>query len=304
MSLSFTTRTMDPGDIQPVTEIQTRYAANHPPREPAPAQLYVSPYFNNGQSVLCAIDENGRVIAYAPYFPHNDLAWVEIETLPDLDDPTPVRDRLFAFLLERARECGQRLLNFQYFPSEVDRIDYAQSKGAQYVYSIFFMSRDLNEPIPGPADAPIPPGFSIRHWRMESEDEQRSYLDARNACFPEAPTSLSEWQYFITTPHWENGVNVAAFEGENLAASVLAYWDPSSSSGFTEDVFTLPPYRGKGLAYALLGEALRYLKNHGLSHAKLQVKAENRSALSVYLKMGYQVAAESRVYQVAVSPAN
>lgn len=311
MSQQFTTRTMSPDDIQPVTEIQTRYAASYPPREPVPAQLYLSPYFDNGQNVLCAVDESGRLIAYAPYLPHNDLAWVEIDTLPNLDDPTPVRDRLFAFLLERARQCGQCRLNFQYFPSEVERIGYALSRGAQYAYSIFFMTRDLSDPIPGFAGAdnaasesPIPPGFSIRHWRMESEAEQRSYLDARNACFPEAPTSLSEWQYFITTPHWANGVNVSAFDGENLAASVLVYWEPDSSSGSTEDVFTLPLYRGKGLAYALLGEAMRYLKDHGLSRAQLQVKAENKSALTVYLKMGYQVAAESRVYQVKVTPAD
>lgn len=297
MSITFTTRAITADDIQPVTEIQYRYAANHPPRTPAPAQIYVSPYFDNGQNVLCACDESGRLIAYAPFFPQNDLAWVEIETLPGLEDPTPVRDRLYAWLLERAQACGQRHLNFQYFPSETERIGYAQSKGARYVYSIYSMTRDLSEPIPEQA---LPAGFTFRRWRMESEAEQRAYLAARNACFPEAPTSLEEWQFFAGGPHWAEGINAAAFAGDDLAASVLVFWDPGSSSGSTEYIFTLPAYRGKKLARALLAESLRYLKEHGLLQAQLEVKAENESALGVYLGMGYQVAAESRVYQVEV----
>ena len=107
------------------------------------------------------------------------------------------------------------------------------------------MRRDLSLPIPEPI---VPVGFSIRRWRMESEAEQRQYLEGRNACFPEAPTSLDKWRYFASTPLWERGTNMAAFAADQLAASVLVFWQPGSPTGFTEYVFTLAGYRGHGLA--------------------------------------------------------
>lgn len=293
MTASFTTRALTSADLPQLAEIQRAYAAAHPPRTPVATPIYVSPYFDHGQNVLCAFDGSGCLLGAAPYLPQNDLAWVEIETLPGAD--RAVRDTLFAWLVDRARQGGQTRLNFQYFPSEEERIGYVVGKGAQNVYSIFNMQRDLAHPIPAIA---MPAGFTLRHWRMESEDEQRAYLAARNECFPEAPTNLEEWQFFASAPHWVEGINIAAFSGETLAASVLVYWDPGNPAGSTEFVFTIPAYRGKGLVRALLAEALRYLKARGLSMATLEVKAENEKALSAYFDLDYHVVAESRVYQV------
>ncbi|MEW5870048.1 MAG: GNAT family N-acetyltransferase [Chloroflexota bacterium] len=148
------------------------------------------------------------------------------------------------------------------------------------------MRRDLALAIPA---LPMPEGFSLHRWRMESEAEQRQYLKGRNACFPEAPTSLEEWQYFAHSPYWEQEINMAAFVGEHLAASVLVYWQPGSPTGSTEHVFTLPRYRGHRLSRVLLAEALGYLKSHGLQYASLEVKAENNAALGSYIGMGYKV---------------
>ncbi|MEW5869118.1 MAG: GNAT family N-acetyltransferase [Chloroflexota bacterium] len=56
--------------------------------------------------------------------------------------------------------------------------------------------------------------------------------------------------------------------------------------------------RGHGLSRVLLAEALGYLKAHGLQHAGLEVKAENRTALGVYTGLGYEVNGETDVYEV------
>ena len=86
-------------------------------------------------------------------------------------------------------------------------------------------------------------------------------------------------QYFASAPLWKQGINMAVFVGNQLAASVLVFWHPGSPTGFTEYVFTQAGYRGHGLERALLVEGLIYLKAHGLQYASLEVKAENRAAL-------------------------
>ncbi len=282
-------------DVPELDQLQQRYTALYPPRKPNPSPMYASPYFADGKNTMCAFDENGCLVAFAPYFPQNDLAWVEVEALPDLGGTAEVKEALWTWLLERARQDGMKKLCFQYFPNEAEAIDFARSKGASCNWNIYGMQRNLEQPIP---QVTVPDGFTLRRWRMESEAEQRQYLDARNTAFPESPTSIEEWQFFATAPVWEQGNNMAAFCGDDLAASVLIYFEPGSPVGSTEYVFTRPQYRGKGIARFLLAESLRYLNDRGLKFAGLEVKAENRAALRVYVDLGYEVTSESGVYEV------
>lgn len=295
--MNFITRTLSANDVEQLEGLQKLYVQAYPPRQPTPAPLYLSPYFAEGQNVLCAFDPAGALLAFAPYFPQNDLAWVEVEARPGLENAAEVKEALWQWILGRARQDGLKKLCFQYFPNEVEAIEFAGRQGGVYSYSIFAMRRDLQQAIPALAMAE---GFGLRRWRMESEAEQHQYLEGRNECFPEAPTSLEEWQFFARSTWWEQGVNMAAFDGERLAASVLVFWEPGSSSGSTEYVFTRAEYRGRGLARTLLAEAMQYLKDHGLQYAVLEVRAENRAALGAYLGLGYEVTAESQVYVVEV----
>lgn len=308
--MPFTLRSMTWDDVPQLDQLQQRYTALYPPRKPNPSPMYASPYFADGKNVLCAFDEHGCLVAFAPYFPQNDIAWVEVEALPELEYKAEVKDALWAWLLQRGREDGMKKLCFQYFPNEVEAVEFAKIKGAVCSWNIYGMTRDLSQPIP---HVDPPEGFTVRRWRMESEAEQQQYLDARNAAFPEAPTSIEEWKFFAGAPLWEQGVNMAAFCGEEqdasmldasmldagmLASSVLVFFEPGSETGSTEYVFTRPDFRGRGLARCLLAESLRYLKGQGLKTAVLEVKAENRAALGVYLGIGYEVASESGVYEV------
>lgn len=293
--MPFTFRPMTWDDVPQLDQLQQRYTALYPPRKPNPSPMYASPYFAEGKNTLCAFDEHGCLVAFAPYFPQNDIAWVEVEALPEFNCKDEVKDALYAWLLDRGCQDGMKKLCFQYFPNEVEAVEFAKRKGAVCSWNIYSMARDLRQPIPR---VDVPEGFTVRRWRMETEAEQRQYLDARNAAFPEAPTSMEEWQFFAAAPHWAQGINMAAFCAEDFAASVLIYFEPGSETGATEYVFTRAQYRGKGLARCLLAESLRYLKDHGLKTAALEVKAENRAALHVYLGMGYEVCSESGVYEV------
>lgn len=295
--MSITVRTLSEEDLPALDRLLQQYILVYPPRTAVPAQFYLSPYFDGGQKVQCAFDEQGLLVGYAPYMAQGLRAWVEVMAWPGLEGTAEVKEALWGWIMDQARQGGQEKLCFQYYPNEDAAIQFAEEHGGKYCWSIFSMRRDLSLPIPA---LPMPDGYVLRCWRMESEAEQRQYLEGRNICFPEAPTSLDEWQYFTSTPLWNQGINMAAFAGERLAASVLVYWQPESTSGVTDYVFTLAEFRGHGLARVLLAEALNYLKMHGLQYAVLEVKAENRAALGVYAGMGYEVEGETMVYEVDV----
>ena len=101
-------------------------------------------------------------------------------------------------------------------------------------------------------------------------------------------------------PLQDQGINIAAFAGEQLAARALVFWPPGRLAGLTEYVFTLAEYRGHCLARVLIAETLSYLKAHGLQYASLEVKAENRAALGVYTGLGYEIESKTKVYEVEI----
>jgi ribosomal protein S18 acetylase RimI-like enzyme len=93
------------------------------------------------------------------------------------------------------------------------------------------------------------------------------------------------------------GTTCAAFGGDRLVGNVLVYWDPHQTGerrmGYTEEIFTLAPWRGRGIARCLIVRGLEYLRAHGLHEAHLQVRATNEGALGLYTSLGYRVITET-----------
>ncbi len=322
MSNGFSICPFTPADIQAVFELELAYARAFPGAPVIPAEAYLSPGFHQGQDVFCAY-QGDCLAAYAPVYVHLILdgpadqpyvAWAEVKARPDLADPWPVKDALLEQLIERARavtrasaresnlpERPVRIM-FDYHNNEIAAIEYIQSHGFDYVQSAFEMTRDLSEPV---GRMPLPEGFSLRRWKMESEPEQRAYAAARNECFPNAPIQLETWQYFMRSAEWENGTTIACFEGQDLLGNVNVYWNEDEMReagirfGYTEDIFVRPEWRGKGIARAMISEGMRFLQEKGMAEARLTVAARNETALGLYLEMGYRVTQESRHYAIA-----
>lgn len=300
-----------------LVELQRAYAGIYPDVRVIPAELYLSPGFENGQNVFCALDENGKLVGYAPLYPvlmreQSDLPhifWTEIKVHPGDELGIAVKDQLFERLLVRTRELARDFpghpihLTFQYFPSETTSIDYVASKGCHYAESVFSMQRDLSREIPA---MPSVEGIVIRPWRMESEAEQQAYVAARNECFPEAPIELEEWQYLMKSPQWSVGTTFAAFQGDQLVGNAAVFWDEAENQnsgrkiGFTEYIFVLPAWRGKNIARRLIAAGLQHLKEHGLEEAHLDVRARNEGALRLYVGLGYETLRESRFYVLSL----
>lgn len=220
--------------------MQTAYSAMYPEAPVIPGEVYLSPAYDGGQNIFCAVDESGSLLGYAPLYPVlmcspsalPHTVWTEIKSHPACETPQEVKDRLFEQILLRTREVTREFpehsvhLTFQYFPSEIASIEYVTSRGCQYTDSVFTMQRDLAREIPCVS---VSGGIVIRPWRMESEAEQEMYVSARNECFPEAPVALGEWQYFLKSPHWSVGTSFAAFDGEELVGNVAVFWDEAEN---------------------------------------------------------------------------
>lgn len=294
-------------------ELQLAYSAMYPDAPIIPGELYLSPAFDGGRNVFCALDEYGKLIGYAPLCPvlmHDastlpHTLWAEIKTDPSCESTVAIKDQLFEQLLVHAREVTEEFprhpvhLTFQYFLSEAAGIEYVLSRGCHYTDSVFTMQRDLSQEVYSVLPAN---GIVIRHWRMESEAEQQQYVRARNECFPEAPVELREWQYFMQSPQWSVGTTFAAFDGDELAGNVAVFWDEAENQrsgkkiGFTEYIFVRPRWRGKNIARSLISAGLAHLKEHRLAEAHLEVRARNSRALRLYVDLGYEVIRESRFY--------
>jgi len=237
------------------------------------------------------------MIACASFYPQNERAWANVMTRPGAVGVDAVQARLYQWLVEMALRSGIVRLDFQFFPGEDEAVNFVQLQGGDYSFRIYALHRPLAMPIP---DSLQQPHFSIRLLRLQTEAEQSAYLTARRECFPEENYTVEELRFLLASPLWEKGVCVAGYAGDSLVGSVLVYWEPGSPLGFTENVFTLPSFRGRGLARALLTRSLGYLIDHGLENAHLEVKAENEAALSLYQELGYVLVTESKVFEINV----
>jgi ribosomal protein S18 acetylase RimI-like enzyme len=283
-----------------------------------PGEVYLSPVFDEGRNVLCAVDESGNLAGYTPMYPQFNRPgapgphriWTGVRADPSHADALAVKDLLFDCMLARARKIAgthpdeAAEIVFQYFPFETENIAFVRAKGCAYTGGIFEMARDLHQPIP---DVPLPERITVRRWRMETVEEQEAYVAARNEALPGSPAVLEDLQYFFASPHWAAGCAIAAFDGDTLVGCVSAYPDVegnrqrTAQAGFTEDIFVRPAWQGRGIGKRIIAAALTFLEERGYDEAHLQVSATNRNALRVYEDLGYRVIRESGMYALPIA---
>jgi ribosomal protein S18 acetylase RimI-like enzyme len=156
------------------------------------------------------------------------------------------------------------------------------------------MFRELADPIP---ELRLPQGIDVRLWRMETEEEQRRYLEAYDAAFENESKPLGQLQHFMKADIWAQGTTVTAFAGDEVVGSVMVYYNPNVGqnprrTAATEYVFVRPGWRRQGIAQYLIAEALQLLRARGMKAASLEVASWNTGARSLYERLGYQVRRE------------
>jgi ribosomal protein S18 acetylase RimI-like enzyme len=165
----------------------------------------------------------------------------------------------------------------------------------------FRMRRDLTMPIP---ELPIPPGLELRparpeHFRAIWEAEREAFQDH----WGYAPWPDEAYQRFLQFPHYDPRLWQVAWDGDQVAGSVLNYINAEENAsfarlrGYTEDISVRRPWRRRGLASALIARSLAAVRECGMTEAVLGVDAENRTcALRVYERLGYTTIQQWTVY--------
>jgi mycothiol synthase len=109
----------------------------------------------------------------------------------------------------------------------------------------------------------------------------------------------------VAHPLWgQLDVWQVAWDGDEVAGGVLGFINEEENlqlgraRGYTECIFTRRPWRGRGLATALIGRNLRLLAERGMTEAALSVDAQSQTgALALYERVGFERVRTDLFYQ-------
>lgn len=312
-----------PGDIAQVMELQNKYSRIYTEvpictddtlRHPA------HPVYEDGKNIFCAFDTGNMMIAYASIFPRpvdDDVLsniphsmWIEVKADPILENQDELKDHMIKEVLNRVATISKSLpersvrLCLGLLSSETGAIKYFLSRGFIHTESLFEMTRDLTINIPNQSMAK---DVEIRKWKIETKEERLKYITADNLAFLDSPTTIESLEYLLQSPQWATGTAISAFnKSGEIVGSIMVYWNETLNHrgmekyGFTEEIFVIPNWRGCGIAKYLIMEGLKYLAQHGIREARLEVMNKNRNALNLYESMGYIVKREEKVFGLFV----
>jgi mycothiol synthase len=157
----------------------------------------------------------------------------------------------------------------------------------------FMMLRPLGAPLP---DAPLPDGLEVRpvveadHRRIWEAD-----VEAFRDHWEAAERTEEDFAGWFTEPGLDTSLWRVAWDGDEVAGSVMTMiWADENarlgvSRGWLEHVSVRRPWRRRGLAAALMVDAMRGLADRDIAEAALGVDAENTTgALRLYESLGFR----------------
>lgn len=158
----------------------------------------------------------------------------------------------------------------------------------------FTMRRDLSEPI---RDVALPPGIEVRpvtpdHHRRIWDADVEAFKDHREA----AVRTEHDFITHFADPDVDTSMWQVAWDGEEVAGSVMPGIYPAENAalglkvGWLDHVSVRRPWRGRGVASALIARSLAVLRDQGMELASLGVDTENPTgALALYERHGFFV---------------
>lgn len=166
------------------------------------------------------------------------------------------------------------------------------------------MRRALSEALP---DAPVPDGLRVVPWADGLNEAVRV---AHNEAFADhwgsEPLSVEAWGH--PDAHFDGGWSFVALTADDeVAGYVISGRYPQDwpvlgySCGFTDILGVRRPWRGQGLAAALLVTAMRAYLADGMAYALLRVDTDNPTgAVGLYERLGYEAAHGYVLYSVEI----
>ncbi|WP_018772404.1 GNAT family N-acetyltransferase [Arthrobacter sp. 131MFCol6.1] len=172
------------------------------------------------------------------------------------------------------------------------------------------MHRPLNQAVPETA---LDPGLELVTFGPELHEPVRL---AHNAAFRDhwgsEPRDQEGWGFVVNDPQARPDLSGVVLDRSTgtVAGYQLATHDAEAAltrgfrEGYTELLGVRREFRGRGIAQALLADAMRRFAAAGMDVASLDVDSENPTgALALYLKMGYVAVNRSMAWDKVLQPA-
>jgi mycothiol synthase len=174
-----------------------------------------------------------------------------------------------------------------------------EHNGYQPRVSSVLMVRPTLDNIP---DAALPPGVEVRPVQ---ETQWQTIFDAEAEAF-------RDYSFFvptldrITTEARHHGTSLwqIAWQADQVVGMVRAFINHEENQtfgwkrGYTEYISVRAPWRGKGIAKALITRSLAALKAAGMAEAALTVNTENPTgAFQLYKSLGYEIVKRRQFYR-------
>ena len=161
-------------------------------------------------------------------------------------------------------------------------------------------------------ERPMPAGLVVRLIGPDEASRRRvwdagveAFADERN----ETESTEEEWHAFLTDPSEDPALWVVAFDGDEIAGAVRGLIDPNGNAhhrrerGLLEAVYTRRPWRRRGLARALIAQALARLRGHGMTSAYLGVDGLNpNQAIDLYSSLGFEIVSTTYDWAKPLTP--
>jgi len=207
-----------------------------------------------------------------------------------------------------ATHPGPALLQVMAEDTAYGRAALAQREGYQPVRYFYFMQRHPLDDLP---DAPLPPGLELLPARPE---HLRAIWEAKEEAFADhwghLASTEADYQRWVNDPAndlslwqvaWDTHTKVIAGISLNgIGADDNARY--GFRRGWIHSLGVRRPWRGRGLARALLVSGMRVLRERGMTEAVLGVDAENPSgALGLYESVGFTVLNKDTLYHKRIA---
>jgi len=156
-----------------------------------------------------------------------------------------------------------------------------------------------------PEIPPMPEGLELRPATRELAPAiWRADLEAFRDHWGGWDDSEASFLRWVESPEFQPELCVVAWDGDEVAGAVLNVIFAAENAelglrrGWLESVFTRRPWRGRGLARALIARSIHLLAERGMDTAALGVDADNPSgALGLYESIGFVVAERGAAWQ-------